>query len=245
MATQETGTLILARARVFAQDNAANSNYAVSDADALILLNDILRTFAHNVKAKPEWVPASSSGLTFAAGVAVKITTSDVGLGASEIESFHQSGTSSISYPLSPAIERVSVQQIMEMFDYDGDTAIGPQASEWTHIAAEKAHSDTAGGQERWRVWAYPVIDRTRYVHIRIPSQVSITALTDTPDIDTTDSTIISRFLAYEIAKLKKETTQAFLDNIIATVPKELKAQMYGAAVRNSQLQDHVIQRWS
>ena len=245
MATQESGTTILARARVLAQDNAANSNYAVSDSDALILLNDILRTFAHNVKAKPEWVAASASGLSFSSGTATKTTTADVGLGASEIESFHQSNTSTISYPLSPALERVSVQTIMEMFEYDGDTAIGPQASEWTHVAAEKAHSDTSGGQERWRVWAYPVIDRTRYIHIRIPSQVTITNLSDTPDIDTIDSAVISRFLAYEMAKLKKETTQAFLDNIMATVPKELKSQMYGAAVRNSQLQDHVIQRWS
>lgn len=241
---QESGTTILTRARIKAQDNDANSNYAVGDSTALILLNDILVSLSSGYAAKPKWIAASTSGLTFTSGLASKVVTADIG--AEEIESFHQSASSSLSYPLSPAIERVSVQRILEMYDYDGDTAVGPAASEWTHVAAEKATNDTftsSGLIEGWRVYAYPVINATRSIHLRVPSQVTISALSDTPDIDTVNSRVLSSILAYKIALLKKETSQTFLDGIAREIPADIFKMAMGDAVRRSQLQDSVVRR--
>lgn len=244
--TQLNGGQIIERARVFAQDNAANSNFAVSDADALILLNDILVSYQHNFKTKPKWLSASTTGLTFTAGVASLVTTDD--LGVSEIESFHQSSSSGITYPLSPAIERVSVQEILELFDSDGTTTPGARASEWTHVAAEKSMTDTTGGgspNERWRIWAFPVIDQTHYMHLRVPGRTYLANGGEHPDLDLADALIVSRLLAYEMAKLKKETTQAFLENILSGVPKEILGARYGVGLRGAQLQDNIVQRWS
>lgn len=239
--TQETGTEILARARIKSQDNDASSNYAVSDATALILLNDILVAVSNDVAVKPKWVAASVSGLTFTSGTASKVTTADIN--ATEIESFHQSSSDSITQPLSPALERVSVQEILEMYGADGDNAISGQASEWSHVAAEKAQGDTSSGTEIWRVYAYPVINRTRYIHLRVPAPVTIAALTENPDVDTVNSRVLSSLLAYKIAKLKKETSPSFLQGILEDVPASVLQAAFGGAVRASQLQDHVIQR--
>lgn len=239
--TQETGTQILSRARIKCQDNDANSNFAVSDADALVLLNDILVSLSNDVAVKPKWVSASSSGLTFTSGVATKLTTADIN--ATEIESFHQSNSDAITFPPSPAIQRVSVQEIMEMFDFDGQTTVGPAASEWTHVAAEKAQNDTASGVEVWRVWAYPVINQTRYIHLRVPAPVTISTLTDKPDVDTVNSRVLSSLLAYKMALIKKETSQTFLQGIISDVPDEVFKAAFGSAVRRSQLQDSVVRR--
>jgi len=240
--TQETGTEILSRARLKCQDNDTVSlNYAVSDANALILLNDLLVSLSNDVAVKPKWVDASTSGLTFTSGTASKVTTADIN--ATEIESFHQSSSSTITQPLPPALERVSVQEILEMFAADGDNAVSGQASEWSHVAAEKAQNDTATGVEVWRVYAYPVIGRTRYIHLRVPAPVTITALTDKPDIDTVNSRVLSSLLAYKMAKLKKETSPAFVQGILEDVPAEVIRAAFGGAVRASQLQDHVIQR--
>lgn len=239
--TQETGTQILARARIKCQDNDSSSNYAVSDATALILLNDILVAVSNDVAVKPKWVSATDSGLTFTSGTASKVTTQDIN--ATEIESFHQSGSSTITQPLSPALERVSVQEILAMYDADGDNAISGQESEWSHVAAEKAQNDTSSGVEVWRVYAYPVINRTRYIHLRVPAPVTISALTDKPDVDTVNSRVLSSLLAYKIAKLKKETSPSFLQGILEDVPAQVLQAAFGGAVRASQLQDHVIQR--
>jgi hypothetical protein len=238
--TQETGTEILARARIKAQDNDASQNYAVSDATALILLNDILVAVSNDVEVKPKWVAASTSGLTFTSGTASKVTTADVN--ATEIESFHQSGSSSITHPLPPALKRISVQEIMELFGADGDTTLGPTASEWTHVAAEKSQSDTSSGVEHWRVFAYPVINRTRYIHLRVPAPVTISALTDKPDVATVNSRVLSSLLAYKIAKLKKETSPSFLQGILEDVPAEVVRSAFGSGVRRSQLQDRIAQ---
>jgi hypothetical protein len=240
---QETGTQILARARIIAQDNdTVNSNYAVSAADALVLLNDVLYALSNNARSKPKWIAATTSGASFNAGdssVLVNLSSQEM----NEIESFHPSGSSSLTYPISPALRRVSVQQILEMFNYDGDHALAQGASEWTHVAAESPQSDTAAsGADKWRVWAYPVINRTRYLTMRVPVAVQITNIGDYPDLGHYDSRVVSSLLAYEIAKLKKETSQAFLDNILRRVPKEVLDVAYGGAITSSQLQDNVTQ---
>lgn len=239
---QETGTEILARARIIAQDNDANSNFAVGAADALSLLNDILVSLSNNQRAKTKTIAATTSGLTFASGDVSKVTTADID--ATEFESFHQSNSSALSYPLSRAIERVTVQEMLEMLRFDGNTALSTGGSEWTHVAAEKTQDDTqASGVERWRVWGYPVINTTRHMTVKAIVPVTISTITFYPDIDTVDSRVVSRLLGYEIARLKKEVTQEFLNNILRFVPQNILDMVYGGAVRGNQLQSHVIQR--
>jgi len=239
---QETGTQILARARVIAQDNDGSGNYAVSAADALVLLNDVLYALSNNARVKPKWIAATTSGLTFNAGDSSALAALSA-TEMNEIESFHPSNSSSLTYPISPALTRVSVQTILEMLNYDGDHALAQGASEWTHVAAESPQSDTAAsGADKWRVWAYPVINRTRYLTMRVPVAVQITAIGDYPDLGHYDSRVVSSLLAYEIAKLKKETSGDFLNNILRRVPKEILDVVYGGAILGSQLQDRVAQ---
>lgn len=247
MATIETGTQILARARIIAGDNDANGNYAVGAATALILLNEVLVAQSNNVTTKPKWISATTSGLTFSSGtssvVTAFITTDDL---ITEIGSFHQSNSSTFTPPASPPIQIVSVQEILDKLNFDGDNTLLGSSDRWTHVAAEKAQDVVSGADtayvEQWRVWAFPVINRTRYMHIRASVPVTISAITKTPNIDGVDTRVTSRLLAYEIAKLKKETSQQFLSNILAGVPREALPQSYGAAARKGQLQHHIIE---
>jgi hypothetical protein len=240
---QETGTQILSRARIKCQDNdTTTANYAVSAADALVLLNDVLYALSNNARVKPKWIAATTSGLTFNAGdssALANLSSQEM----NEIESFHPSNSSSLTYPIAPALTRVSVQQILDMLAYDGDHALAQGASEWTHVAAEPNQADTAAsGADKWRVWAYPVINRTRYLTMRVPVAVQIVNIGDYPDLGHYDSRVVSSLLAYEMAKLKKETSQAFLDNILRGVPKEVLDVVYGGAVLGSQLQSGIAQ---
>ena len=238
---QETGTQIVARARTIAQDDDANSNYGVSDTRALALLNDIAVSLTNNVRAKTKWIGATNSGLVFTSGLATKLTTADIKV--TEIESFHPSNSATLSFPVAPALLRVSVQEMMVLLNYDGDNALASAAAEWTHVAAEKAQNDTASGVEAWRVWGYPVINRTRYMTIKAPvPQVVMSDLTETPDIDSVDSILLSRILAYEMARLKKDNSQSFLDSTLRGVPKDIVTALYGSGVRKSQLQDGILQ---
>lgn len=243
MSLQETGTQILARARIIAQDNDSASNFSVNAANALIILNDILMTLSTHFKGQPKWLGASTTGLSFSAGD-VSVITSATCPSLNEFESFHPSNSSSLTYPIAPALERVSVQQMLEMLGYDGDNALAQTAADWTHVAAERAQSDTAAnGVEKWRVWAYPVINRTRHLTVRAPLPVTISAITDYPDLNVVDSRTVSRLLAYEIAKLNKESSADFLEGILSPVPRGVRQLMYGGNLTASQLQDHVIQR--
>jgi len=239
--TQETGTEILARARIYAQDNDSASNFSVNAGSALIMLNDILVSLSNNAKTKPKWVGASASGLTFTAGLSSKVTTSDIN--ATEIGSFHQSNSATATAPFSPAIQRITVQEMLDLLGYDGDNALSSGGTEWTHVAAEKAQDLTAAGVEVWRVWAYPVLNRTRYMHLNIPAPVTISAIGDKPDLDTVDSRVVSRLLAYDMARLNKESSADFLNGILRGVPREVLDVVYGGAVRGGQLQDRVILR--
>src|SRR3990172_5651491 len=72
---QETGTQILARSRIYAHDDDASGNYANSDVKALSMLNDVLVSLSNNVRVKPKWIAAATSGLTFAAGEASVVVT--------------------------------------------------------------------------------------------------------------------------------------------------------------------------
>lgn len=238
---QETGTAILARARILAQDNDSASNFSVNAANALILLNDILLSLCNNVSTKTKTIAATTTGLTFTAGESSHLIS---GVDITEFESFHPTGSTSLSYPLAPALERISVQEMLNLLQYDGDNALAQQASEWTHVAAEKTQDDTAAsGAEKWRVWGWPVINRTRSMTVKAVVPVTIAAIGDYPDIDGVDSRILSRLLAYEMARLNKENSPEFLNGILRPVPQDVLNTVYGGAVRGAQLYDHVAQR--
>ena len=242
MAGQRTGAEIISLARVFAQDNDASSNYAVSDADALILLNDVLMRWTTNVKSKGLYLGASATGLTFTSGTVYKETGDNTasGMRITEFTSFHPSNSSTLSFPVAPALERVSVQDIQAMLGYDGDTALSASANEWTHVAAEKTQDATSSGQEKWRVWTYPVINRTRYLNVLVPVYTQLSASTVRPDIEEADANTVARFLAYEMACLKREADPSKRDSILALVPKEVVQQMQGGAIAAALAQDRV-----
>lgn len=242
---QRTGTNILSLARVYAQDNDSNSNFAVGAADALLLLNDVLMRWSFNVRSKPKYVAATTTGLSFASGDVYKETGDNTGttMRISEFESFHPAAASTLAFPLPDALTRVTVDEIRGLLNYDGDTALTGTASEWTHVAAEKTQDATAVGAEKWRVWGYPVINRTRHMTVRATVYTQLAAIGDIPDIEEADANVVARLLAWEIARLKKEVDAKFLDSIIAPVPPEVVQQMHGGAPKAAQLQDHVIQR--
>jgi len=237
---QERADAIITRARIDAQDNDAGSNFSVSAAIALIKLNELLVVLNNNIATKTKTIAATTSGLTFSANTVSKVTTADIN--ATEFESFHQSNSSSLSYPLSPPIQRISVQEMMSLMNFDGNTALTGSATEWTQVAAEKTQDDTAAsGVEVWRVWAWPVIGVTRHIHVKAAVPVTVANVsTDYPDIDNVDSRVLSKILAYEIARLKKETSQVFLDGILRFIPQDILNMVYGGAVRSSQLQDGI-----
>ncbi len=239
---QRSGTNILALARVYAQDNDSSNNFAVGASDALLLLNDVLMRFTTHVKSKPKYVAATVSGLSFSSGEVYKETgdATATGLRFSEFAAFHPSNSSSLTFPVAPQLERVTVEVIQEMLGYDGDTALSATSSEWTHVAAEKTQDATATGQEKWRVWAYPVINRTRHLTVLAPVYTQLASISDTPDLDEVDANHVARLLAWEMARLKKEAPGAFLDSILAPMPKEVVQQMYGGAVASALAQDRV-----
>jgi len=231
-----SGTEILAMARLLSQDNDTNSNFAVGAADALLLLNNILVERAAGQGAKINYINGTTSGLSFSAGDVTKETDGNPTF--MEIASAHSAAPGVLSFPLTPPLERVSVQEIQELLQYDGDTALAQQASDWTHFAAERSEDSGSASvtTDIWRVWAYPVINRARYMTLGVIPSTTLAAITNIPDLDEGDARIIARLLAWEIARLKKETTKVFLDSIIAPLPKSVLDRVYRGGVNSNQL---------
>jgi len=231
-----TGTQILAMARLHAQDNDTNSNFAVGAADALLLLNNILVDWAAHQGAKANYVGASSTGLTFSSGDVSKETDGTPNF--LEIVSAHPANSATLAFPVSPELRRVSVPEILDLLRFDGDTALTGQESEWECFAAERTEDSGSAslGTEKWRVWGFPVINRTRHMTLKVIPATEIAAITDTPDLDEGDARIIARLLAWEIARLKKESTPAFMESIIAPLPKSVLDRVYRGGVNSLQL---------
>jgi hypothetical protein len=238
-----TGTNILALARVWAQDNDVNSNFGVGAADALVLLNALLADWGTHFGVKNLYINGTTSGLSFSAGDVTKET--DGSPTFLEIISAHPSKPGALSFPLAPPLERVTTEEIQAMLGYDGDVSLSPQAAEWTHFAAERSQDlgDESTSTEKWRIWAYPVINRARYMTLNVVPFYQITAITNIPDVDEGDARVIARLLAWEIARLKKETSQVFLDSILSPLPKEVLQKMYRGGVTMAQLQSSVLWR--
>lgn len=238
---QRTGTAILALSRVFAQDNDANSNFGVGASDALLLLNNVLMRWSFNVRSKPKYLPATTTGLSFSSGDVYKETSdnTDSTRRISAFASFHPSGSASLTFPLAPELKIVTVEEIQALLGYDGDNALSAAASEWTHVAYEKTQDATSSGAEKFRVWAYPVINRTRYMNTQAAVYTQLGAIGDIPDIEEADADVVARFLAWEIGSANR-ISQAKLNEILAPVPRDVVEQMHGGVPLSTPLQDRV-----
>ena len=232
---QRTGTQIVAKSRVIAQDT-STTQPAVSDANALILLNDVLVRFAGDVTARHTLIPASSSGLTFAAGDAVKETSAqDL---YDYIAAAYESDASSVGTVLPPEIPNITVQEMLDLHqnNFDG-TVTGGGTSGWQFWAWEPVAGATAiTGSTALRVYVYPALGATRYMTLRVPKIIDLAALTDTPDLARRDADIVSRLLAWEMARLHARD-EAFLGQILAPVPEVVLNAYFESAKRASNSQ--------
>ena len=144
-----------------------------------------------------------------------------------------------LSYQLPKPFDRKTVDEILAFYDDPADGTAVPQSSgHFQYFAVEK----TGENQEQWRVWVYPALNRTRYLTIKAPVYVVLSALTGTPDVDEVDARYISRFLAYEMTRKQKETSATFLGELLRPVPASLQRQYFNQAVASWQLQSGVIE---
>jgi hypothetical protein len=231
----------ISEARVIAQDDDSAGNYAVSDIKALAILNFVLADWSTNIGARSTYVSATDSGLTWSSGDVTKLTDGAPSFLA--IESVHAHGSASLTYPLAPALQRVTVDEIQAMLDFNGDTALTGQSSDWHFWAAEPVTSDQTSDTattDIWRFWAYPVINRTRYMVLKVIPLIQCSAITKNIDLDEGDCRIVVKLLAWEIARLKKENSPDFLGNILSMVPREILNKMHRGGPLGQQLPSSV-----
>jgi hypothetical protein len=238
---QRTGTAILALARDIAGDNDAAGNFGVGAAAALLKLNDVLMRWTTNVKSKPIYIAATTTGLSFSSGDVYKETSDNTAATKriTAFHSFHEAAANTLSFPLPPALDVKTVDEIRALLNYDGDTALSPQANHWECVAYEKTQDATAAGADKWRVWAYPVINRTRHMTVLATAYTQIGAIGDIPDIDEHDANAVARFLAWELGKANR-IPQAHLDAILAPLDPTIVQQMHGGVIASTPLQDSV-----
>jgi hypothetical protein len=93
-------------------------------------------------------------------------------------------------------------------------------------------------------VYGFPVIGVTRSMTVKavVPVTFASVGAVYADFGDAIDGLALSDLLAYEIAKLKKETSQGFLDNILRAIPQSILSIAYGGAVRGMQLQAGITQ---
>lgn len=223
----KTGTLILAKARLFAQDTAASP--AVSDANALILLNDVLLRFSGDVSNRSHLVAASVSGLSFSADEAIKQTTLSVDY-VDELLAAHPSDTNAANTVPTPALTLWTVDQMLDAYNDTGDGSLTGSGTEWQAWAWERVSVvGGAGTQEQFRVYVYPALSVTRHLTLRVSRNVTISALTETPDLSLREADVVSRLLAWEMARLHTRD-EAFLGQILAPIPEDILKRMYRSA---------------
>lgn len=237
---QETGTTILAHGRVFAQDT-STSNPAVSDTDGLILLNDVILRFTGDVESKEMLVSATDSGLTFAADTGV-VETSAQDLW-DHISAAYESDAAAVPTHLPPQLTLWTVAQMLDAYqnDFDGNIS-GGGASGWQAYAWERVAGSTAiTGSTAIRVYVWPVLAATRYLILRVPKNVVLAALTDTPDLSRREAAIVKRLLAWEMARLHTRD-EAFLQQILAPIPSPVLDAYFEAAKTHGWMQSAIKQ---
>jgi len=226
---QLTGTQIVALARLLCQDTSTVSP-AVTDAEALLLLNDVILRYNQDVEAKENLVSATTSGLTFPAGTVVVTTSADVG----EILSAHPSDSASVNALQTPSL---ALWTVREMLDAHSDAGAGttPQgaSSEFSAFAWEKVQEGTES--EKARVYVWPALNRTRYLTLRTVPPTTLSALTGTPPVDERGGRIIARFLAWEMGRLHTQD-DGFLQQILAPIPQQVLEAYFKSAMKSAWL---------
>lgn len=220
-----TGTQIVALARLYAQDDGTNKG--VSDADALLILNDVLLALRDEGEAaNAKIVAASTSGLSFAAGETVKTTTST---DLMDIVSFHPSDTSGLpsSALLTPALERVTVEELRSMHEDGGDGVVAQAGTEWEAWAAEPVDGGPPG---TWRVLVYPALSVARYAHVYALTYQTLSALSGTPDLDERQSRDVARLCALIWCPLLGRD-EAFVRGILQWIPKGILDRVSGTTI--------------
>lgn len=248
MATSQlTGAEIITLARTLGNDDDAAGNYAISNAKALVLLNDILNRFAHCFGAQARYYGASTTGLTFTAGTTNLLTSasSPPGFDLNGITSAHQSASDNVTTVLAAGIARelprLTVPDLIAMYDRENqDDTIQQAGADWEYWAAEREGASDAGGLDKWRFWVYPAINRTQYLTLKAVERGGISASDKYPNLSATDAKYVARLLAYEMAVRQKDLDAQFLQNILSPLPKQLRDMQYGAAITSSQAQDSI-----
>ncbi len=244
-----TGSDIISIARVLSGDDDAASNYAVSDARAVTLLNDILVRFSHCFKSPTRYYGASATGLTVPAGTTTVLSgiqandTFDI----SGVAAAYQTNSDNIATVLSSGLpsemERLTVPDLIAKFDRDNQDESIPQTGEnWLYWAAEPEGDATKDTTDtyKWRFWVYPAINRTQYITLRGVDRVRCTDKTHHISISATDAQYVARLLAYEMAVRQKEIEATFLAAILSPLPKQFKQMDYAGAVSSAQAQDGI-----
>lgn len=231
---QQTGTDIVTLARAWANDVGGG---AVGDTLVLTYLNDVAIRWCNNVRQRGKLIAPSTTGLTFAAGESRKVVTD--GLNIAEIFTAHPTDVTSLTYPLTPALQRYSMLKVLSLYDYPGDSSTVPQQGvEWECFAAERYQNN----QDDWVVMVYPALTRARSLTLNVPIFTTFSALSDTPDIAEDDTRYIARLLAYEISRSMKENSAEFTQSLLLSIPVDLRSLYMDGGIVGGQLQDNVTQ---
>ena len=223
-------------ARVWAQDNDSASNFGVSTTTSQSILNTLASNWMHQVLKRPQYIAATSSGLTFAAGDTSKVTGASVNY--EEIEDAYQSSTSALTFPLNAPLQRVSVPDIIEMYGLVPGQAVNQQSGQWRYFAAEK----TGEQYDLFRVWVFPALNATSYLTLKLMLGDNPTAGSDLIDIPYEHGVHLARFLAADMAMLINR--HELVDGIMSVVPSQYRQMMAGdayQAIHSNQLQDRIM----
>lgn len=217
---QMTGTQIVALARIYALDNDA-SNLSLIDADALLLLNHILNCWAVNVRGKPSQLAATTTSLTFGAGV---VERDSAALELDGIMAAYQAGSSSdTTGPFPPELRRRSVEEIRMLINdtTNKGTTQGGGGTLWQMFAAEQLKDSGL----LLRVYVWPPLSAAASMTLKVTVPYTISALSSTPDVSQVDAGYIARYLAWDMVALQR-VDDAVLNRILYMVPGWIKTAM-------------------
>lgn len=236
---QRTGTQILAHARIVAQDADPSGNYAVSDTNALTLLNEVLMKWYGEGEALPTYLAASTSGLTFAAGDATKVVAASVNV--SEIQEAYQSASSSVTQPTGTPLRRVAVEDVKALLGAldDGTFTATPSAVDFDCYAVEHL-----GDTNTFRVYVHPRLTRERSLTVKAVMELTLSALSGTPALrGEREAYIVGRLLAFEMARLQKRP-QDFLSTILSMLPETALSRYFKGKQAKGQVRVATATDW-
>lgn len=227
---QLTGTLILAYARIDAQDT-STVNPGVTDAQGLILLNGILTAWFRNQESRASYLSATASGLTVNAN---SQTATSSATSIAQVAEAYQATAVGTTQPTTPPLKLISPDEMRAKYN-DADGAFTGSSGSWTHFAWE-FEKDTA----KVIAYVYPVLNTNAYLLTKCVLHQQLAALGNTPDLSEVDGFYISKFLGAKIAKLC-DRDDSFIQSILSEIPKEIKDRLPDSAFWNLSAKDRVV----